>query len=271
MAQSTPAVTAATTPALRCTSHRVVVTKANYEMLLAAVPSTAVGLIRHNRMLRIEVRANGEGAVCAAEIQDGSNDLEDVDGGCVLEPVRAVRMVKDLTSFEGSRHLSIMATNAMWPADGDEPAAPRERIPVTVSNDQFLLTKLEEFIAGSEFRCTTERFAEEHAHKFKPLTAEDEYPLHYQTLHVQFEATLESALEGFLAEHNASVADLVQLVTRYKQRGDSLECIDVLLASTDFAAFLELMLDYKFALVAEREVTPGSVLAVHDATSPQRR
>eukprot|EP00966_Prymnesium_polylepis_P308179 7121525-Prymnesium_polylepis.2 len=225
-------------------------------------------------MVRIEVQSNADGAVCAAEIHDGADDLEAIDGGCALDPRLAVRTVKDLSSFEGSRHLSISATHAIWPADGsssDEPAAQRERKPVKVINEQFLLTKLEDFIAGDAFKCTIDRFAEEHAHKFKPLTSEDEYPLHYQTLHLQFEATLELALEGFLAEHSASVADLVQLVTRSKEHGDSLQCIDTLLASTEFDSFLELMLDYKFGLVAEREVTPGSVLAVDDVTSPPRR
>ena len=43
------------------------------------------------------------------------------------------------------------------------------------------------------------------------------------------------------------------MVTRARERGDSLQCIDVLLASSDFHAFVELMLDYKFALAEEAD------------------
>ena len=63
---------------------------------------------------------------------------------------------------------------------------------------------------------------------------------------------------GLRRPDSVSVASLASAVA--KERGDQLECIDVLLAATSFSAFVELMLDYKFGLYAEREISPGSVL-----------
>ena len=74
------------------------------------------------------------------------------------------------------------------------------------------------------------------------------------------QAVLETELESLLTEHGYSHTHLMEAVTRAKERGDQLECIDVLLSSTSFSAFVELMLDFKFGLYAEREISPGSVL-----------
>ena len=78
---------------------------------------------------------------------------------------------------------------------------------------------------------------------------------------------LEHSLQTFLSQHGASVGQLVQAATRAKERGDQLRCIEVLLASSEYPAFLELMLDHKFNLYAEREITPDSVMSISDASS----
>ena len=132
-------------------------------------------------------------------------------------------------------------------------------IPVQRANDDCLLQKLEGFVSSSSFTEAAGSFASEHAHKFKPLSNEDEFPLHYQELHLRFQGVLEAELESLLREHGSSASHLMEVVGRAKERGDQLECIDVLLSSTSFPAFVELMLDYKFGLYAEREISPQSV------------
>lgn len=217
------------------------------------------------------------------------------NGARPLDPRPAVRLIKELEGFESEavRHLSVSATyklakrqrqasaSAAVAADAtsaagmssdvsgagasssaNEPAREREPVPIHMFNEHVLLGKLEEFVEGDAFIAATEAFAADHAHKFHPLTADDEYPLHYQELYLQFEGVLEAALESFLRENQSSVLKLLELVGRARERGDPLRCIDVLLASTEFPAFLEMMLDYKFAMYAgEHAETPASVVA----------
>ena len=95
--------------------------------------------------------------------------------------------------------------------------------------------------------------------------------MHYQTLYLQYESVLEGALHSFLADHRLTVAALVECVRRAHERSEPLRCVDVLLASAEYGAFVELMLDYKFDMhAAGREITPDSVLAAAPVTDGPR-
>ena len=243
----------------------------------------------------MKVRSTWKGVCCEATIYDyceGFERREDATNGRPLNPTSAVRLIQEIDGFDNDalRHLSLKATHhigklkalsgankspsagalASAATGGSSPAVP---VPAQVFNDQSLLSRLEDFIDSAAFSTPLERFAAEHAHKFKPLGPGDEHPLQYQELYLQFESVLEEALEAFLRGSGASVAELVRVVARAKDRGDPLRCIDVLLASSEYAAFLELMMDYKFSMyIAGREVTPDSVVSqVHvSAVSPDR-
>lgn len=252
--------------ARRCTSQWVQITGNNYGDIVPFI-NADVG-----NSVRVVVEATWRGEVCNAWLQHAQGGLEDIDDEehlRAIDPRSAVRLIKEIEGFENDAmlHLSISATYALLStpssnSGGSSPGViPRPPVPVQLSNDQFLLSRLDGYIDSSAFTAPTEAFAAQHAHKFKPLTADDEHPLHYQELYLQFEAVLEHSLEAFLREHGATVTQLVQAATRAKERGDQLRCIDVLLASSDYPAFLELMLDHKFNLYAEREITPDSVLA----------
>jgi hypothetical protein len=123
--------------------------------------------------------------------------------------------------------------------------AAEARTPVGQSNEQFLLAKLEDFVGSAAFTTSVRTFAAEHAHRFKPIVSgDDEHPLHYQELYLQYERLLEASLEAFLTEHGSSVTALVACVRRAQERGEPLASVELLLATTDYEAFLELMLDY---------------------------
>ena len=244
----------------------VEVSEDNLKDLVKLIPSTRVG---HHVWLVLELTLRG--AVCSAKIYDGGS-LDDIDPteGQSVDPRSAARLVHFVDGFqtEGLRHLSVSATHAMHSegplADGDDATVVTRKqappvIPVQRANDDSLLQKLEGFVSSSSFTEAAGSFAAEHAHKFKPLSNEDEFPLHYQELHLRFQAVLEAELESLLREHGSSASHLMEVVGRAKERGDQLECIDVLLSSTSFSAFVELMLDYKFGLYAEREISPQSV------------
>ena len=72
-------------------------------------------------------------------------------------------------------------------------------MPAHIFNDQSLLQRLEDHIESAAFNAALERFAAEHAHKFKPLGPNEEHPLHYQELYRLFEQVLETALGPFCA------------------------------------------------------------------------
>lgn len=210
----------------------------------------------------------------------------------MLDPRSAVRIVTQLAAFRSPKlsHLSVEATDALFPsvpppsgatggatagdaeAAGDESAPPAREPPSNQRvHDQFVLSRLEAFIEGAAFSQPVATFAAEHAHKFRPITAEEEQPLHYQELYLAYEAVLEGALETFLADHRLTVATLLECVRRAHERSEPLRCVDMLLASAEYGAFVELMLDYKFDMhAAGREITPDSVLLAAPVTDGPR-
>ena len=118
-----------------------------------------------------------------------------------------------------------------------------------------LLQKLEDLVESDSF-TTTVRVLREHAHKFKPQTSDEEHPPTIRSS-AKYEKPVEAALEAFLKEQSSPVGALVGCVKRAQERGEPLACIDHLLATSDYPAFLELMLDYKFDMYAMEEITPG--------------
>ena len=251
----------------------VLVTEANLADLSPFLPGTDI-----RDLVWIQVASTWRGEVCEATIHDRSSfeassfqNSNEVNGH-FIDPRSAVRLIQAVEGLENNalRHLSLANTHAALLASKVTTLPPNEPVPfpAKLHNEQWLLSRLEDFIDSAAFNSPLETFAAEHAHKFKPLAPNDEHPLHYQELYLRFEAVLEVALEGFLSANGSSVADLVQVVSQAKERGDALRCIDLLLASSEYAAFLELMMDYKFSMYVEgREITPDSILAIDKVSS----
>mmetsp|Transcript_37940 Transcript_37940/g.100889 ORF Transcript_37940/g.100889 Transcript_37940/m.100889 type:complete len:105 (+) Transcript_37940:242-556(+) len=87
-----------------------------------------------------------------------------------------------------------------------------------------------------------------------------EHPLRYHELYMQYTSMLEQKLEAFLVENASSVPELLARVAAAS--GQSHTCVDYLLASTEYSAFLNLMLDFSSlsqwdASVDERDATVG--------------
>jgi len=247
------------------------------------VPTADVG---GSLWMCIEHTASGRVVKASVHLAAKADEAEET---MPLDPRAAMRIIKDVAGFECEelRHLSLEETEGALSAkpaaasadpsaatagdtlDVSDSAASREqRTPVRQVNDQFVLSRLEDFIESDAFNSVVRQFAAEHAHKFKPVTANEEHPLHYHELYRQYEALLETSLEAFLVEHGATVAQLVECVRGAQSRSEPLACVDLLLATSDYAAFLELMLDYKFDLIAEREETPDSITTAFNAPAP---
>jgi hypothetical protein len=202
----------ASTPSVRVTEN-------NLEDLSPFVP-TDLG-----HFVWIKVRSTWKGVVCEATIYEYSEGFErrsDEANGRKLNPTSAVRLIQEVDGFENDalRHLSLKATHAALSGVSKSSAvaksagaaagaaastaasagAPPTPIPVPahIFNDQSLLQRLEDHIESAAFNAPLERFAAEHAHKFKPLGPNEEHPLHYQELYRLFEQVLETALEAIL-------------------------------------------------------------------------
>jgi hypothetical protein len=202
----------ASTPSVRVTEN-------NLEDLSPFVP-TDLG-----HFVWMKVRSTWKGVVCEATIYEYSEGFErrsDEANGRKLNPTSAVRLIQEVDGFENDalRHLSLKATHAALSGVSKSSAvatsagaaasaaastaasagAPPTPIPVPahIFNDQSLLQRLEDHIESAAFNAPLERFAAEHAHKFKPLGPNEEHPLHYQELYRLFEQVLETALEAIL-------------------------------------------------------------------------
>ena len=245
------------------------VDEARYVQLARFIPEIEVG-----HRVWMTVNATQHGQVMQAWVTTSPGGLEDIDATEPLDPRSAVRILKEVEGFETKsiEHLSIAATDGVFPSvmpktalqkeeeasGSDDWTAMRKALPFQLVNDQFLLQKLEDFIESDAFTAPVRAFAKEHAHKIFPISLDDEQPLHYQELYLQYEKVLEDALEAYLLEHGSSVPALVECVKRSKERCDALRCIDLLLASSEYPAFVELMLDYKFDLMSDMLATNGT-------------
>ncbi|KAL1499057.1 hypothetical protein AB1Y20_013572 [Prymnesium parvum] len=116
-----------------------------------------------------------------------------------------------------------------------------------MAEESDLLARLEDFFADPQFTGAINEFAAEHAAEITPLAEGEEHPLRYHELYVQYTALVERQLCAFLAQHDASAQELLALAAAASGRG--LTCLDYLLASTEYAHFLQLMRD--FASLAE--------------------
>ena len=194
----------ASTPSVR-------VTEKNLDDLSPFVP-TDLG-----HFVWMKVRSTWKGVVCEATIYEYSEGFErrsDEANGRKLSPISAVRLIQEVDGFENDalRHLSLKATHtalsgvskhsavaisagaaASAAAIAGVPPTPIP-VPAHIFNDQSLLQRLEDHIESAAFNAALERFAAEHAHKFKPLGPNEEHPLHYQELYRLFEQVLETAI-----------------------------------------------------------------------------
>lgn len=108
-----------------------------------------------------------------------------------------------------------------------------------------ILQKLEDFFSDPALTSSISDFASSHAAEIVPLALDAEHPLRYHELYLQYTAMIEQRLEAFLVEESSSVEQLVNLVASTPpDERVKFTCIDYLIASTEYAKFLELMFDF---------------------------
>ena len=104
------------------------------------------------------------------------------------------------------------------------------------------LDLLEDFFCTPELTGAIAAFANEHAQEVLPIAEGEEHPLRYQELYLAYTQMMEERLEGFLRDNDVT---LEQLMLAAREGGSGHHtCIDYLLASTEYMAFLQLMLDF---------------------------
>ncbi len=104
-----------------------------------------------------------------------------------------------------------------------------------------VLDQLEDFFADPMLTGAIASFAGDHCHEIVPLAEGESYPLRYHDLYLMYTTMLEEKLASFLEEHGVTLEQLEQAA---RQGSGAHTCIDYLLASTEFTAFLQLMHDF---------------------------
>lgn len=137
------------------------------------------------------------------------------------------------------------------------------------SSQQGLLEKIEDFCSRPDFTESIATFSAEHAHEFATGPVEGEHPvraslaplrdarprqsaltlsstpclqLRWHELYLQYTSLIEGQLETFLKEEGVPVAALLSAASG--ETDGSYTCIDYLVASTEYDAFLQLMGDF---------------------------
>lgn len=130
----------------------------------------------------------------------------------------------------------------MMAEPADHGSSPFPPLDAAAASGGSTLDLLEDFFCTPELTSAIAAFAEAHAHEVLPIAEGEEHPLRYQELYLAYTEMMEAKLEGFLREHDVT---LEQLMLAAREGGGSHHtCIDYLLASTEYMAFLQLMLDF---------------------------
>lgn len=105
-----------------------------------------------------------------------------------------------------------------------------------------VLDQMEAFFSEPSFTGAINDFASQHAPRITPLAEGDEHPLEYHAAFMQYTELIESKVSEFLAEHGYTENDIVVAATSAPFGVHT--CIEYLLASTEYTAFLQLMADF---------------------------
>ena len=105
-----------------------------------------------------------------------------------------------------------------------------------------LLEKLEDFFGGPDLTTAISDFAAAHGAEFHPLPEGAEHPLQWHSRYLEYCGMIERQLEGFLQQHGCTSE---RLYAACREGDASHTCIEYLLASTEYLAFLQLMLDFQ--------------------------
>lgn len=101
-----------------------------------------------------------------------------------------------------------------------------------------VLDRLEEFFSDPSVTSAINDFCCAHA-SVTPLAEGAEHPLEYHTAFLEYAKLIEEQVAAFMAEHCFSEEDIV-IAALHAPPGVH-TCIDYLLASTEYTAFLQLM------------------------------
>ena len=137
--------------------------------------------------------------------------------------------------------MPISDTTTPGPGESSASLARDDTLPPDALVHSPVLDLLEEFFCHPSFTSAISDFATENAHTFKPIEG-DEHPLHYHELYTKYTAMIEQMIEQFMAEHDVTIDDIL-LAAQVAPPGVH-TCIDYLLASTEYEAFLSLMRDF---------------------------
>merc|ERR1711924_180583 len=105
-----------------------------------------------------------------------------------------------------------------------------------------VLSLLEEFFSQPAFTTAVSDFAAQHATRLSVKSVSEEQPLDAHAMFQEYTTMIEQLVTDFLAEAGLTPAEFVQAVQNADPRVNS--CVDYLLASTEYPAFLQLMSDF---------------------------
>ena len=105
-----------------------------------------------------------------------------------------------------------------------------------------VLDLLEEAFADPSVTSAINEFCVEHASTFQGVRGDEEHPLQYHELYLQYTGLLESKVEAFMAEHDVTLDQILE-AARHAPSGVH-TFVDFLIASTEYHSFVQLMSDF---------------------------
>ena len=109
-------------------------------------------------------------------------------------------------------------------------------------SEETIIDKVAEYFFDDDFGNTFEKFAEDNCSVFGEG---EENKLEYKPIYDQFLALFEAKVEAFLAKEGVTAEQFYEACKKAKEDGDDdqAQIVDLLMATTDFDVFLQIMND----------------------------
>ncbi len=128
--------------------------------------------------------------------------------------------------------------------------APEEKMdPETekrIESDIELISKLEYYCAGHKFTEPINKFIQENAHHFQEIDESKGYPHEYYVLYTNYIKLIDELLENFVRENKYTDEQVFECCVRINEADPQcLNCLDYIMATTEYEEFYNLMLEHK--------------------------
>eukprot|EP00755_Sulcionema_specki_P017823 Sspe_Gene.65331::Locus_38678_Transcript_1_1_Confidence_1.000_Length_606::g.65331::m.65331 len=107
-----------------------------------------------------------------------------------------------------------------------------------------VISRLEDFFSNPTFTSAIADFMNKNMEEVNLVDPDEEQPLRNYEIYKEYQALVEEKLSDYLKAEGLSIDDVMKTCQEANTDSNSAACIDYLLASTEYGAFMQLVADH---------------------------